>query len=663
MDKKIKDFFSGAFLKVKEFNLDNFINSLGDINEVSSFEILDKINLLNKRDRDKVLNNSLIKDKLRLGLLKESRENQWYYYREILSKINIKEFLSLYDAPFLNEYFTIHGGESLYRFWASMCEKNINTVVSLVIDDDNMLENFLGQSNNFESLFENLDYELLIKLLYKLQDKNSDLNYDFLFYISKENQYLLLKDDKINDNTLVHLINGFYCEVKINFFKNDSRALHLYDKFNISSFAKVGVVFNDNILKKKDFFELLKDISLINFRINVNNIERYNNPSIIEQRVDEYYNEMLSLYLNEYDMFKPYKDILDNPSLIVNSGKQVSYLFHFDIIDKLTFSLRQDETGKYYFENIDELEVFLKEETSKKLSEIIIDSLFKDNIYNIWLNIKEMVRYNDGLDVSDKVLNEDKALFYNLIINFDKISNIDKIKFYNSFKDKNINLMFYEDLRKVKDYAYDKIKEQLFCINKCSDIMAENSTDVSGVKVYDLRDNQYKMLVRTQSQHREESHYPRNCYSIISDENTSVFGSDNYSLFLYGYNGFDNDTVLHMFEQDSFSSGFREQSSRFVNRIMTIDELVKASYSYSEIQLINKKIEGTKYKYSVNKPDFIVVFGNVRSMHIAEAKRLNIPIVMIKRRKLDKKIDIGFDENLDAYVNNIYTENEHRMRR
>ena len=66
--------------------------------------------------------------------------------------------------------------------------------------------------------------------------------------------------------------------------------------------------------------------------------------------------------------------------------------------------------------------------------------------------------------------------------------------------------------------------------------------------------------------------------------------------------------VLHMFESDSYSSGFRDNSSRFVNRIMTTKELVQASYSYSEIQLVNKKIEGKKHNYKVPKPDFIVVF-------------------------------------------------------
>lgn len=651
------DFFPDDIFNPKDFDLQKFIDGIGNLDDISSMELLDKICVLSKKDREVALNNDTIKNKLKIGLLSESRNNQWYYYREILTKISASEFLSLYDTEFLNKYFMIHQGEYLYRFWASLCEKNINTIIDLIIEDDGLLDNFLKESNNFESLFENLDYNLLVKLLYKLQDKGSDFNYDFLTCISKEYQYLLLQDSNINDETLIYLLNSFYNEVKTYFFVNDSRSLYLYDRFDIPSFANSGVKFSDNILKKKEFFELLKDRSLIIFRKNINNIEKFNNPIYIEDRIDKYYEDILSLYSFDSDMFTPYRDILDNPSLLVNWDKKVSYLFHFDIIDKLTGLLKIDDNGNYYFDNNDELEVFLKNETSKKMSEIIIDGLFKDNIYNVWINVREMIRYNKGLDIEKKLLDNDKIDFYKTVMFFDNLSNIDKINFYNAFKEKNVNLMFYNDIRMLKDYAYDRIKEELFSINN-------NTIDAflnNGVSVYDARNINYSMLVRTQAQYREESHYPRNCYSIISNENTSVFGEEDYGTFLYGYNGFDNDMVLHMFESDSFSSGFRENSSRFANRIMTVEELVKSSHGYSEIQLINKKVDGKKHKYSVKKPDFIVAFDNLRDVHIEEAKRLNIPIVIIKRQLLKNKINGSFNQDMDSYVESIFSENEHRV--
>ena len=37
---------------------------------------------------------------------------------------------------------------------------------------------------------------------------------------------------------------------------------------------------------------------------------------------------------------------------------------------------------------------------------MVVDALFCDNIYNVWLNIKEMLRYNSKLDAEDKVLDK-----------------------------------------------------------------------------------------------------------------------------------------------------------------------------------------------------------------------------------------------------------------
>ena len=50
-------------------------------------------------------------------------------------------------------------------------------------------------------------------------------------------------------------------------------------------------------------------------------------------------------------------------------------------------------------------------------------------------------------------------------------------------------------------------------------------------------------------------------------------------------------------------------------------------------------------------------------MHIEEAKRLGIPIVIIKKKKLESKIDIDFNDDMNSYVENIYNENEYRVRR
>ena len=58
-------------------------------------------------------------------------------------------------------------------------------------------------------------------------------------------------------------------------------------------------------------------------------------------------------------------------------------------------------------------------------------------------------------------------------------------------------------------------------------------------------------------------------------------------------------------------------------------------------------------KYINQKPDFIVVYDNIRDIDIIESKRLNIPIVIIRKNILDKneRIDMEFDREKDRYVN------------
>ena len=103
---KFMDFYDDDFFKEKEFVEKEFIDSLGSLDDISSFDILEKISSLNFNNRKVCFNNQIIKNKLRFGLLDESKDNQWYYYRKILKKITVEEFLSLYDADFLNNYFS-----------------------------------------------------------------------------------------------------------------------------------------------------------------------------------------------------------------------------------------------------------------------------------------------------------------------------------------------------------------------------------------------------------------------------------------------------------------------------------------------------------------------------------------------------------------------------
>lgn len=352
-------------------------------------------------------------------------------------------------------------------------------------------------------------------------------------------------------------------------------------------------------------------------------------------------------------MFKEYSDILNNPK--DKELKENSYIYTYDINYKVREHLDYDFNNKeYYLIDKTGLKYYLIRQTSLKLSEIITDALFKDNLYNVRININELLRYNDKLE--DKLIDNNRVNFYKTILLFDYISNSKKIEIYNNLKNKNIYSLFYDDLRKMKDKSYDLIKENLFKVSDNNDIDKKLS-DKYNIKIYNYQDKKYIMLIRGMNRFREKSFNRRNCYSLISNENNNAFGIGSDILFYYGFNSFNNDHILSVSEQDSYSADLKDNSTtNFVNRIMTDKEIVGSSSWYSEIDIINELDEDGNY--IAKRPDYLVVYDDIEERHIEEAKRLNIPIVLIKTYFLDLSKN---HENLlipQKYISNSLEEKE-----
>ena len=266
-----------------------------------------------------------------------------------------------------------------------------------------------------------------------------------------------------------------------------------------------------------------------------------------------------------------------------------------------------------------------------------------------------MIRFNSKLPLNEKILDESKLEFYNLILKLDTIPSNEKIKIYNNLKDKNINLMFYKDLRNLKDKSYEIINKSLFKIdNYTPDQVLSKKYKVP---IYNMENQEYFMLVRSEDSHQKTTETKRNCYSIISNDNSITYGSG--SITIYGYNILDIDKVLHIYEKDAYSSDIDDQSTiqkNVINRIMTPEEIVNSSTWYSEIQIINSKSFENDNVYLAKNPDYIISYNAPSYYDLAESKRLNIPIVIIKEQKLEQGKQIEIETNIDkddiVYVNN-----------
>ena len=652
------------------------------VNNMDSLSLVNNMAFLSTSERKSVLNNSSVLNKLRSELLKDCNKGDIYRnFREILDILDLDDIFKIFDYNIINNFYkeltisdfpnykndynngnyevlgiiskkisdSVNRKKNEYKLFVCLFEKNPDKVMEWILSDNNLFREVMFLSDDMYSIFASLSYDVIVRIIYKLEEINfikENIGCNFISCLDSDNQKKLL-DEAFNDDTLIKIISYFRKDVVSYFFEYDRRSIYLYKKIpGIRGLIRSGVKFNREILIRDDFFDLLKETNFTEFRNNINSIERHNDPMIIEKKLNKYYDELIDQYDYNIGMFKEYINILNNPSILNNFNDT----FVFDTNVRMLFiNYRLRDENGYTFTNKDKLIQELKEETSKKLSEIIVDALFADNIYNVWLNIKEMLRYNNNLDIEHRVIDSERSSFYEMILNFDNVSSEDKINLFNKLRDKNISTIFYDDLRRIKDYAYDKIKEDMIDLSKYNDKINKEYSAKYGFNVYDLRDCEYTMLVRTLgSRYKEETINTRDCYSIISNENSNVYGDGS---IVYGYYSFDNDNIIHMLEQDSFSSNSydNENVTKYVNRIMTSKEIVNGSSWYSEIDIANSPNGTGKYKNM--RPDFVVSYDKIRDIDIEEAKRLNIPIVVIKKTFLNDKDRIysNFDSEIDAY--------------
>ena len=457
---------------------------------------------------------------------------------------------------------------------------------------------------------------------------------------------ITLKDllDSNNESLLIILLNTITDKTLLQEWLNkDPRARYLIYKININKLLQYNLLIPNSILNDDNFpCYLIKSVinkteSLIDIRSYLYKFQSIN-TEFYEKLLLEY-KKYINSILNSYD----YNTQIFN--FYFNSSSD-NYLLPKYLQEKLKNS---DEKQKI---------TILKEETSFKLSEIIVDSIFEDNIYNVKLNLNEIIRYTGDINVN--LISPEHLNFYKIILNIDSLSNEEKINLYNNFKDKNITSMIYDDLKILKEYSYSIIKNSLTSFNSESKLKNPTLSEKCGVDIYSLNGEPFYMLVKSMNPisnndnnnyiNLEEGNFSveRGCYSLIGSDNIDVFNKK----FVYGFYNFNIQNIISVFESDCFSQESDEPilnqnyGTTAVNRLMTPSQIVNGldlnkQTRYSEIQILGKL-----------KPDFIVVFDSINETALSESKALNIPIVVINTLAYsnDKKRSKPFDNDDLQYI-------------
>lgn len=587
-----------------------------------------------------ILNNPKKKEEQALKLFYEAKNDLWAYYRNFIIMYGLDTLLKIYDGKSLK---LILNEKNMYIILGAMIEKDVNKILRYALTDNDFLDVLSEKGVYCSSLLFNIDYDLIKEYLF-----NHCSFAIKCFSLSNDEFKKLFNDSSISDEITCDLIKKCYDkDLLSDYFTNNKNSFKIFKMLNksvICSLIRNNVSFSKEIILSNNMFEVCKTDSLINFRKRINNISLNSGNIDIEKKVYDYYVDLLKDYNPVTKVFHQYERLNENKSKYYS---EEDYIVNGDIL--------YNKVDKEYLEKI----------TSKKISEIVVDFLFKDNIYNVFINIREILSYNDSLTI--KLLDKEITKFYRLILNIDEIDNEEKINLFFKLKDKKIDMMFYDDLNRLKKDSYQKIISSLV---KTKD--EEKDKELSHqyqVPVFDYRDKDFFMLVRTMGKEvREYTTHRRDCYSLISNNHTLVFNPHDY---IYGYGDVAIKDFLHVYEHDAYSSNLNNNdTTNFINRIYTPEELIMNSISINEVQILNKK---DKKSFLTLTPTYIIAIDEINEKTRVESKRLGIPIILIKSSVTKKNQQVENDiriktgefegfESIDNYVDKEIDYNEELRR-
>ncbi len=520
-----------------------------------------------------------------------------------VSALGVIGFMETYDFLSLYTFLEKNRPREEYKLFVCLCENSFNEFVKCIENKKEVLIPFLEENDLYYSLFSKTNLESFKIFMNVFQNVKElvNCNLSFLTVIPCDVVSLYAKD--ITDVKELAMLVNYNHAFRESFFRDDSRAVSLLESglVSVSLILRGNLEVSGDILQSEVFFDGLKDTSMITFRNNLDKAMKQNPSYALLQKMENYERNLIESFDLETEQFAFYKGLEEKEYISLYESKKDKFLY-----GESPFIGHWQES-KY---------------SKKKFEDLIIDYLFNDNIYNVIKNIKEMFRYQKN--VGKILLSEFSLELYQKIINWQELSSREKLGIYLEYKNLQVHTMFYEDIRKCRENSYKEMIAKLYDPK----MKNEGLSSKYGVDVYVLDGQDFTMLVRGLHDHYATNFgVYRECFSLINHENMDVMDASYY----YGYTNIDFGAISHVSEVDSFSCDMKDSSNR-VNRIMTSEE-INSYAGYSEIQIVMKDEKSLK-------PDYLVAFDALSELEIQSASSLHIPIVLIDRKKYEKKKDL-----------------------
>ena len=332
---------------------------------------------------------------------------------------------------------------------------------------------------------------------------------------------------------------------------------------------------------------------------------------------------------------------------------------------------------------------FSDEQTSnKKLNNLVSFRFFDDLTRNVRISIQSLEKFEENYkhlipqDIQHKIdnLKQVEEFFTREY----EMEEADFNKLYSEFKKINWTSDLYDCIDFAKRTVTTDLTESLTDIKKLTPVDPSN-TDIrfknKFLKVYDLRDKNYRLLVNNTEMHRLTP--PNQVKQVKTDRNCSQSPYDSISLSYVGdqslvtfydlkerltfcYYDVKPEDIIHITEEDNYTNFHRghDKVSSFRFSMMTPDELLeycKKNKVYNEVNgfapvLANESFlnfnndqDNLQYNKSFKKPQAIFCLDKITPYEEQVAEKLDIPIIVVSGR--DYQYYGVCDQNLEVLQN------------
>jgi len=600
-------------------------------------------------------NNPIIKEALKDIRIKKNIINTAYDadFYDVLRYLQKEDILSLFDdegikilknapnlANRLDALLTIRDDYQTCIFknnnFCQLVNDNINglktTLKHLEVDSASLLVNYISQNHP-----DNLMSALLAISFASQQEivKTTGMSLEMIKKIIP----------KIGGKSANYLLNNIV-----------GLPLNDYDFEDLYSIVSKHITIPINYLQQDFLKKITTMYSVKDYRFLVNEFSHNNDPSLIEEKRKEYYNEELMSYDADNQMIKRFSLCYQELCSLMDDKEVNTYKIEA-IVDKYfnffgTNSDLQKIKHLIYKYMINKAENGLKEcfqqESNLQISNMIIDYHFEDVPYNFFLDIEELVRFQEG---EGKTLNDEELIIYKRLLNIDSLTYEEKISLHKTLLQTNWIEKNYDIFRKAKDKAISLMKEKMLNEETIQKFYDENLSKQYGVPVYILDGSEFYAFVKSLPKEKRlplfrediESNVDGCSYSLDGSQKLNTYRNPKICYNLI-FSDFPSNQIVHMHLVDSFSKYVRTSltpATNRVNELYTPKELVEKSSNYNELVLSQKNSwrqnDEVNERLGLPKMLGIYCYDEFWDIDVDSAKELGIGIVVVKTKSYDSK--------------------------